>query len=175
MTLATPAKGRRVTTRSIAFMDESGPLGDTAHRILDRAISAVPGGGPGFEFKFNSVTGSSRPFHLELIDAFLAQPDYWQGCFSTVWEAYLSYAKLVVTNNVDSDEEVCVIADYLGKPKNQEVTQVLRVRDRQLQRQERSTPRPRVQHLHAGLVLVAADTDRRPDSRRDPLLVLGEP
>ena len=41
----------------------------------------------------------------------------WQGYFPTVWDAYLSYAKLVVTNSVDSDEEVCVIADYLGKPK----------------------------------------------------------
>jgi hypothetical protein len=153
VTLATPAKGQTVTTRSIAFMDESGalggsaqrfftlgfmktvatgPLGDTAHRILDRAISTVPGGGPGFEFKFNSVTSSSLPFHLELIDAFFAQPDYyfcafvldkqrsrvnWQGYFSTVWEAYLSYAKLVVANNIDSGEEACVIADYLGKPK----------------------------------------------------------
>ena len=110
----------------------SGPFGDAAHRVLDRAISMVPGGAPGFEFKFNSVTSSSVLFHLELIDAFFAQPSYyfyafvldkqrpgvnWQGYFPTVWDAYLSYAKLVVTNSVDSDEEVCVIADYFGKPK----------------------------------------------------------
>jgi len=88
----------------------SGPFGDAAHRVLDRAISAVPGGAPGFEFKFNSVTSSSLPFHLELIDAFFAQPTYyfyafvldkqrpgvnWQEYFSTVW----------------------VIADYFGKPR----------------------------------------------------------
>jgi hypothetical protein len=110
----------------------SGPISDAAHRVLDRAISLIPGGSQGFEFKFNSVTPSSLPFHLELIDAFFTQPDYyfcafvldkqragvnWQGFFPTVWDAYLSYAKLVVSNNIESDEEVCVIADYLGKPK----------------------------------------------------------
>ncbi|MBM3146280.1 MAG: DUF3800 domain-containing protein [Actinobacteria bacterium] len=142
-----------MTTRSLAFMDESGvlggaaqrffalglmktthtgPLSDAAHRILDRAISSVPGGAQGFEFKFNSVTTNSLPFHLELIDAFFSQPDHyfcafvldkqrpgvnWQGYFESVWDAYLSYAKLVVRQNIDPDEEVCVIADYLGKPK----------------------------------------------------------
>jgi len=139
--------------RSIAFMDESGalggtvqrfftlglmktenpgPFGDAAHRILDRAISSIPGGSPGFEFKFNAVTSSSLPFHLELLDAFFAQPQSyfcalvldkrrpginWQGYFPTVWDAYLSYAKVIVANNIDEDEEVCVIADYLGKPR----------------------------------------------------------
>lgn len=141
-------------TRSIAFLDESGilggttqrffclglmktrtsgPLSDAAHRVLDRAVSSVPGAGPSFEFKFNAVTATSLPFHLELLDAYFAQRKYyfcafvmdkqrqgvnWQTYFGSVWDAYLSYAKMVVTNNVDSDEEVCVIADYLGKPKS---------------------------------------------------------
>lgn len=142
-----------MTTRSLAFMDESGILGgstqrffslglmkmqmsgpfsDAAHRVFDRAISCVPGAGPDFEFKFNAVTSSSLPYHLELIDAYFSQPEYffcafvmdkqraevnWQAYFGTVWDAYLSYARMVVKNNIDSDEEVCVIADYLGKPK----------------------------------------------------------
>ena len=87
-----------MTTRSLAFMDESGILGgstqrffslglmkmqmtgpfsDAAHRVLDRAVSCIPGAGPGFEFKFNAVTSSSLPFHLELIDAFFGQPEYF--------------------------------------------------------------------------------------------------
>jgi hypothetical protein len=139
--------------RQIAFMDESGILGgtaqrffclglmkmracgqysDSAHRVHDRAISCVPGAGPGFEFKFNAVTASSLPFHLELIDTYFAQPEYyfcafvmdkerpgvnWQGYFGSVWDAYLSYATLLVKKNIDSEEEVCVIADYLGRPK----------------------------------------------------------
>jgi hypothetical protein len=142
-----------VTSRSIAFLDESGILGgsaqrffslglmktqatgpfsDAAHRIYDRAISSVPGAGPDFEFKFNSVTTSSLGFHLDLIDAYFAQPEYyfcafvmdkqrpnvnWQAYFGTVWDAYLSYVKTVVRNNIESDEELFVIADYLGKPK----------------------------------------------------------
>ena len=142
-----------MTTRSLAFMDESGilggsaqrffslglmktrmsgPLSDAAHRVLDRAVSCIPGAGPDFEFKFNAVTTSSLPYHLELIDAFFTQREYyfcavvmdkqradvgWQPSFGSVWDAYLSYAKLVVRNNIDSGEEVCVIADYLGKPK----------------------------------------------------------
>lgn len=139
--------------RQIAFMDESGILGgntqrffclgfmkmracgelsDSVHRVYDRAISCVPGAGPGFEFKFNSVTASSLPFHLELIDAYFAQPECyfcafvmdkqrpgvnWQGYFGSVWDAYLSYASLVVSKNIDSNQEICVIGDYLGKPK----------------------------------------------------------
>jgi len=92
-----------------------GPFGDAAHRVLDRGISMVPGGAPGFEFKFNSVTSSSVPFHLEVIDVFFAQPSSyfyafvldkqrpganWQGYFATVWDAYLSYAQLVVTRSL---------------------------------------------------------------------------
>ncbi|MHB0978930.1 MAG: hypothetical protein ACYC5Q_02445 [Thermoleophilia bacterium] len=109
-----------------------GPFSDAAHRVYDRAVSSVPGAGPDFEFKFNSVTATSLPFHLELIDAYFSQAEYyfcafvmdkqrpgvnWQAYFGSVWEAYLSYVKMVVKNNIEPDEEVCVIADYLGKPK----------------------------------------------------------
>jgi hypothetical protein len=109
-----------------------GEFNDAAHRAYDRAVSSVPGAGSGFEFKFNSVTANSLPYHLELIDAYFAQPEYhfcafvmdkkrpgvnWQDYFGTVWDAYLSYAKMVIRNNIASDEEVCIIADYLGKPK----------------------------------------------------------
>lgn len=140
-------------TRSIAFMDESGILGgtgqrffclglmktvssglfsDAAHRVFDRAISCVPGAGPDFEFKFNSVTASSLPFHLELIDAYFSQPEYffcalvmdkqrpgvsWQAHFGSVWDAYLNYAKVIVEDSIARDEEVFVIADYFGKPR----------------------------------------------------------
>lgn len=108
----------------------SGYFSDAAHRILDKAISSNPGAG--FEFKFNAVTQTSLPLYLELVDAYFAQPERyfcafvmdkqrpkvnWQGYFGSVWDAYLSYAKMVVKNNIASDEEVCVIADYLGKPK----------------------------------------------------------
>ena len=91
-----------MTTRSLVFMDESGILGgstqrffslglmktqmsgpfsDAAHRILDRAVSCIPGAGPDFEFKCNAVTSSSLPHHLELIDAFFAQPEYFFCAF----------------------------------------------------------------------------------------------
>jgi hypothetical protein len=142
-----------MTTRSLAFMDESrilggstqrffslglmktqlsGPFSEAAHRIFDRAVSCVPGAGPDFEFKFSAVTSSSLPFHLELIDAYFAQPEYffctfvidkqcpnvnWQAYFGSVWDAYLSCAMMVVKHNIESDEEICIIADYLGKPK----------------------------------------------------------
>lgn len=113
-------------------MRACGALSDSVHRVYDRAISCVRGAGPGFEFKFNAVTTSSLPFHLELVDAFFAQPEYyfcafvmdkerpgvnWQGYFGTVWDAYLSYATMVVKNNIQCDQEICVIADYVGKPR----------------------------------------------------------
>jgi hypothetical protein len=123
---------QRFFTLGLMKTADCGPFSDIAHRTWDRAISSVPGGSPAFEFKFNAVTGSSLPFHLELIDAFFDQPSSyfcalvldkqrpgvnWQGYFSTVWDAYLSYARVLVSNNLDPGEEVCVIADYLGKPK----------------------------------------------------------
>lgn len=118
----------------LGFMkiQDSGPFNDTAHRIHDRAVSGLALAEAAFEFKFNSVTARSLRFYLELVDAYFAQPDYyfcafvmdkarpnvnWQRFFGSVWEAYISYSKMVVRNNIASDEEVCLIADYFGKPK----------------------------------------------------------
>ena len=124
------------------------------------------------------MTTSSLPFHLELIDAYFAQPEYyfcafvmdkrrpgidWQTYFGTVWDAYLSYAKLVVKNNLDSDEEVCVIADYLGKPKRSSRFFETSCRVR---RDHATPPRSRLQRLHAGLVVIARDPDRGSDPGR---------
>ena len=39
----------------------SGPFGDAAHRVLDRAISTVPGGAPGFESEGAGCVGNSGP------------------------------------------------------------------------------------------------------------------
>lgn len=109
-----------------------GQFCDAAHRIYDGAVSGLPAGAC-FEFKFTAVTkdASLKPY-LALIDAYFAQPERffcafvidkqrpgvnWKGYFPSVWDAYIGYSKMFVRNNVGSDEEVCLIADYLGKPK----------------------------------------------------------
>lgn len=124
---------QRFFSLGLMKMSSSGPFSDAAHRVYDRAVSSVPGAGKGFEFKFNSVTTNSLPFHLELIDAYFAQPEYhfcalvmdkqrpgvnWQTYFGSVWDAYLSYAKLVARRNLRGGEDLVIIADYLGKPKS---------------------------------------------------------
>jgi hypothetical protein len=37
--------------------------------------------------------------------------------FPDTWEAYIAYSKLLVKNNVKPGDKICIISDFLGKPK----------------------------------------------------------
>ena len=85
-----------------------------------------------FEFKFSSITGGSHEFYYELINLY-SKFATLQFCslvldkanpaikidevFPDTWEAYISYSKLLIKNNIKPNDKVCVIADFLGKPK----------------------------------------------------------
>jgi len=86
-----------------------------------------------FEFKFSSMTRESQKFYLEMIDLFLTYPKNKFCCFvidkvnpkinidevfPNAWDAYISYSKLLIKKNVNRDEQICIIADFLGKPKS---------------------------------------------------------
>lgn len=85
-----------------------------------------------FEFKFASITKGSCEFYYELIDLYFKftklqfcslvidkiNPDVKiEEVFPNTWDAYISYSKLLVKNNIHSPDHICVIADFLGKPK----------------------------------------------------------
>lgn len=85
-----------------------------------------------FEFKFNQITKTSHTFYFELIESFFKfkeisfcafvldkdnpkiRVDHF---FKTTWDAYISFSKLLIEKNIKNDEEICLVADYLGKPK----------------------------------------------------------
>ena len=37
--------------------------------------------------------------------------------FPNTWDAYIGYSKMLIKNNMGSQDRICVIADFLGKPK----------------------------------------------------------
>lgn len=85
-----------------------------------------------FEFKFSSITRGSHEFYYELIGLYFkfaklqfcslvidkANPGVKiEEVFPDTWEAYISYSKMLIKNNMKLDDRICVIADFLGKPK----------------------------------------------------------
>lgn len=86
-----------------------------------------------FEFKFNLIKRTSYRFYLELINLYFDFPNLSFCClvfdkenpdfdvseyFRELWDAYISYSKMLVRNNIAEGENICLIADYLGKPKS---------------------------------------------------------
>src|SRR3989338_13251 len=85
-----------------------------------------------FEFKFSSITGGSYEFYYELINLYskFARLQFCslvldkvnpaikiEEVFPDTWEAYIGYSKLLIKNNVKPNDSICIIADFLGKPK----------------------------------------------------------
>jgi len=85
-----------------------------------------------FEFKFSSITKSSHEFYYDLINLYLKFSQL-QFCslvidknnptvtineiFPDTWTAYIGYSKMLIKNNVSEKDRICIIADFLGKPK----------------------------------------------------------
>jgi hypothetical protein len=113
-------------------LNDTAPLTELVHAIFQRVQGSARLGSD-FEFKFTDVTGSSLPYYLDLVDAYFALPTShfcalvmdkrspsfdWAKFFPTVWDAYIGYSKLMLRRNTGEGETVCVLSDYLGKPKD---------------------------------------------------------
>ncbi len=85
-----------------------------------------------FEFKFSSITQSNHRYYEKLIDLYFEHKDFEFCClvldkeacninienyFPNGWDAYIAYSKLLLKKNIRQNEKICVIADYLQKPK----------------------------------------------------------
>jgi Protein of unknown function (DUF3800) len=110
-------------------LEQTATLYEQVHLLLQRIYSKI---GTPFEFKFNQINNTNKAFYIQLVDLFFQFPDLYFKAFvldkqhpnidiakhfSSTWEAQIAYAKLLLRHSVDDDEQVAVIADYLGKPK----------------------------------------------------------
>lgn len=118
----------------VLMIEDTSRLHQELALIKSKAIAATKARAKTFEFKFNRITRTSRPFYQDLIDAAFAhkrnrvcvfvldktdpkiQPDKY---FKSTWDAYLSYTKLVIRRNVPRGRRCIVVADYITKPTNE--------------------------------------------------------
>lgn len=99
---------------------------------LERQIKGLPVRKGCFEFKFSSITRGSHEFYYELINLYFkfaklqfcslvidkVNPEVKiEEVFPDTWEAYIGYSKMLIKNNMKANDEICVVADFLGKPK----------------------------------------------------------
>jgi hypothetical protein len=103
------------------------------NNLKGQVLKAFPSLRKDFEFKFKNVTKGYQPFYENLIDVALSHPikisvfvlDKTDPSidvskyFKTTWDAYISYSKLILKNNVKSKDTCIVIADQISKPGNQ--------------------------------------------------------
>lgn len=100
--------------------------------LLAQAEKGLPSSVCDFEFKFSSITKTSAKYYCDLISLFFKFPALsfnalvldkanprvdMAKAFPDTWEAYINYSKMLVTGALGQDERICVIADYLGKPR----------------------------------------------------------
>jgi len=99
---------------------------------LERQKKGLPAKKGCFEFKFSSITRGSHEFYYDLIGLYFkftqlqfcslvidkASPEVKiEEVFPDTWEAYIGYSKMLIKNNMKASDKICVIADFLGKPK----------------------------------------------------------
>ncbi len=99
---------------------------------LARQNRGMPSKLGSFEFKFTNITKTSVEFYYELIDLYFKFKNLEfcsfvldkqnpqinvEAVFPSTWDAYISYSKLLIKKNIKPEDRICVIADFLGKPK----------------------------------------------------------
>jgi len=85
-----------------------------------------------FEFKFNSITNNTVKYYKKLLDIYFNFSNPRFCClildklnpnidvdkyFKSSWEAYIGFTKLLIKNNTDPNEKICILADYFAKPR----------------------------------------------------------
>ena len=111
-------------------IEETSILYSDLFKISQRAKSKI---NQKFEFKFNKITQGNKDLYIDLVDIFFDHNQAFFKCliidkdnstvnpnnyFNDVWEAQISYTKLLLKHTIEGNERVAVIADYLSKPKS---------------------------------------------------------
>lgn len=87
-----------------------------------------------YEYKFTNVTFTTLEKYKEFIDSAFEYPLHFcaliidktdplfdSTIYKNYWEAYIKYAKLLCQHNCDTGDKLCVIADYMNRPKDSDV------------------------------------------------------
>lgn len=131
---------QRFFALGIVLAENVSALNDQLRKLKNQCVSkldlvrqekGLPKSERDFEFKFKNITKSAVPFYYDLVELYFKFLDLKFCClvldkknpqikidevFSDTWSAYIGYSKLLIKNNVSSPDNVCIIADYLGKP-----------------------------------------------------------
>ncbi len=101
--------------------------------LLNNSAKGKPAPIKEFKFKFSNIKKSNYSFYYDLINLFFKFPHLSFCClildkknpnldikkyFNDLWDAYISYSKLIISSNLKNNEKICIIADFLGKPKS---------------------------------------------------------
>lgn len=84
-----------------------------------------------YEYKFTNITHTTLERYKEFLDTAFEFP--WHFCalvidktdpnfdstiYKNYWSAYIQYSKLLCKKNCGEDDNVCVVADYMNRPKD---------------------------------------------------------
>ena len=115
--------------------DDTSVLSHELTRLKNKAEGKLRNGS--FEFKFNCINNSSYEFYYELIDLYFKFKHLQFSClmvdkedpkvkmnevYRDTWNAYITFSKYLIQKAVGTNDKICIIADYLGKPKVSRVT-----------------------------------------------------
>ena len=123
---------QRYFSLGLLKLQDTAALTEAVHLKYQRVRGRLGAASAGFEFKFNTVKDAGLPFFLKVVDAYFALPQShfcamvidkksplfdWTKHSPSVWDAYIGYSQTLVRANTSPHESICVLADYLSKPR----------------------------------------------------------
>lgn len=83
-----------------------------------------------FEYKFNNIHKPTLKHYLSMVDLYFSFPNHNFSCLivdklhpsfevtqKDTWDLYIQFAATIVKENISKNEQLCLIADYLGRPR----------------------------------------------------------
>ena len=114
--------------------EDTSVLSHELTRLKNKAEGKLKNGS--FEFKFNCINNSSYELYYELISLYFKFKSLQFSClmldkenprikmnevYKDTWNAYIIFSKYLIEKNVNAGDKICVISDFLGKPKESPV------------------------------------------------------
>lgn len=124
--------GQRFFGLGLLKLEQTAPLYEELCHLKNKILAELTHLHKPFEFKFNSINRTNHRYYEKLVDLYFSFPQgafcafvidkqspnfQMEKFFRDVWEAYIGYSKLVVGKNVLPKNKICILADYLSKPR----------------------------------------------------------
>lgn len=127
-------ENQRFFALGLLKLNDTSVLYSKLWKIRNKAISSLHRQGKSpklFEFKFNKINYSILKYYRELLETYFNFAELNFCCFIIdkqdsqidmglydAWDFYIRYSITVIKHNLKDDENMFIIADYLGKPKS---------------------------------------------------------